>query len=274
MRSAGAELNDVWFTDADHGWAVGDFATILATVDGGVDWIPLSAAKLSPVAEIAAVCFVDEKTGCAAGNAIDSTFTMSTTDGGRTWRVRDAPGRGYPFDICFVDERHGWFVGAVGSIYSTSDGGRHWRRQRSGVEKDEAFLNGVCFVDRERGWVVGGSDEGPVLLSTIDGGSHWERRDCGAPDELLGVTFSDATHGCVVGRKSFVAVTADGRSWLKRKPDPNSRAFYEAFALDAQMMWAIGEEGMIWVTEDGGQTWMLQHSGTSANLAGISVISD
>ena len=32
----------------------------------------------------------------------------------------------------FVDEKHGWAVGALGTILATDDGGRTWRRQRAG----------------------------------------------------------------------------------------------------------------------------------------------
>ncbi len=34
--------------------------------------------------------------------------------------------------ISFVDDAHGWAVGALGTILATSDGGQTWRRQRSG----------------------------------------------------------------------------------------------------------------------------------------------
>ena len=137
VRSAWAGLNDVWFTDLDHGWAVGDFRTILATSDGGEHWVR-QQAHLPPHAEIAAVCFADARHGWAVGNTIGATFVIRTTNGGNTWRTRPAPGRGYPFDVFFVDARRGWLVGAVSGIYATTDGGLHWRRQSPGSRGEGA----------------------------------------------------------------------------------------------------------------------------------------
>ena len=41
-RPVGTSLRGVAFADADHGWAVGDFGTVLRTADGGATWQDLS----------------------------------------------------------------------------------------------------------------------------------------------------------------------------------------------------------------------------------------
>src|SRR5450756_555031 len=66
--------------------------------------------------------------------------------------------------VQFVDQGHGWVVGA-GRILATSDGGRTWTRQYGG----SADLGQVDFVDSRHGWAVGGD----TLLRTTDGGGTW-----------------------------------------------------------------------------------------------------
>ena len=174
--------------------AAGYFRTILATRDGGEHWKP-QHARLAPHAQIAAVCFLNERRGWAVGNVIGSTFVIDTRDGGRTWHVREAPGRGYAFDVSFVDEKRGWLVGAAGAS-ATNDGGRHWRRQRSGFETREGFLNGVQFVDRQHGWVVGG-----------DGG-EWERAPRPTTAGRTGIAGIAEPARCCWGCRSSTRTTA------------------------------------------------------------------
>ena len=51
------------------------------------------------------------------------------------------------FALAFVDERHGWAVGALGTILATSDGGQTWTRQR-GSRSRAALL--ALYSDDDR----------------------------------------------------------------------------------------------------------------------------
>lgn len=95
-------------------------------------------------------------------------------DGGATWEDQD-PGVSRhiadTFDlesVCFVDENHGWAVGAFGTIaLRTADAGETWSPQSTG---SRIPLYAVHFTDRTHGWAVG--DMG-TILHTEDGGETW-----------------------------------------------------------------------------------------------------
>lgn len=76
-----ATLTAVAFADAEHGWAVGHAATILATDDGGQTW---SIQHFDPGLEtpFLDVAFVDDQKGFAIG-AYDLFY--KTDDGGKSW---------------------------------------------------------------------------------------------------------------------------------------------------------------------------------------------
>jgi photosystem II stability/assembly factor-like uncharacterized protein len=59
-----AELTDVAFVNADHGWAVGDRGAIWHTLDGGRTWRP----QISPVqCRLEALHFLNAEQGWAVG---------------------------------------------------------------------------------------------------------------------------------------------------------------------------------------------------------------
>ena len=157
--------NTVFFADKNHGWIGGEFATILRTEDGGAHWeeteVPLDTGY-----SIFGMHFSDHNTGVAVGmdGAIlvtedggatwelinspvrDHLFGVSSVNTnawavglrGRFLLTDQAnlknwvlPAEAFQIkywlnDICFVDENHGWMVGAHGVIRRTTDGGKTW----------------------------------------------------------------------------------------------------------------------------------------------------
>ena len=85
-----ASLNDVMFVDAQRGWAVGERGVIWHTADGGANWrLQSSGVKC----RLAAVHFIDDQTGWAAGGNIHpythatSGVVLRTVNGGRSWSL-------------------------------------------------------------------------------------------------------------------------------------------------------------------------------------------
>ena len=93
-----AELTDVFFLDADRGWAVGDRGVIWWSEDGGRNW----QLADSPVnCRLESVWFVDEHHGWAVGGWAHpyshrtSGVILRTENGGRRWtRIPSAPRSG------------------------------------------------------------------------------------------------------------------------------------------------------------------------------------
>ena len=116
-------LNDVYFTDNQNGWAVGDKGIIIHTTDGGQNWTSQTSGTTET---LRAVFFVDKNTGWTVGGSTKKTM-LKTTDGGAEWK--DISGNNIPKtimqDIAFADANTGWTL-SNDSIYITSDGGDTW----------------------------------------------------------------------------------------------------------------------------------------------------
>ena len=80
-------------------------------------------------------------------------------------------------DICFINEKEGWYVNGYGKIFHTRDGGLSWEKQ---LEKKGSFFRCIAFLDSLRGFVgTVGTDYFPnvsdtiPLYGTVDGGKTW-----------------------------------------------------------------------------------------------------
>jgi photosystem II stability/assembly factor-like uncharacterized protein len=89
-------------------------------------------AALLADAELNDVFFLDPDRGWAVG---DRGAIWHTDDGGRHWRLQDAPVPCRLEAVWFVDDRRGWIVGGwthpythrtTGVVLRTSDGGQRW----------------------------------------------------------------------------------------------------------------------------------------------------
>jgi photosystem II stability/assembly factor-like uncharacterized protein len=264
----GSYLWGVAFSDAFHGWAVGDVdwptnarhSSIVATTDGGVTW---TLQDSNTAGALRAVASPDSLHGWAVG--YNGTIT-ATGDGGQSWVVQDSQSSSDLRAVDFVDDRRGWAVGSGGTILATADGGETWLRQASGVT---ASLSAVSAVDAMRCWVVGA---GGVVLSTDDGGAHWTSHDTSASDDLRGVSFTGSSFGCIVGGDTILTTADGGTQWQSRSPGVpySSRGnLYGLDFLDASTGWAVGQAGLVLKTVDGGVHWRRLENGNLWSLDSV-----
>jgi photosystem II stability/assembly factor-like uncharacterized protein len=115
-----------------YGWLVGDGGLVMLTVNAGAAWnvpsgdFPAGAVRQFDFAALA----VRGPKAWIAGTP--GTRVFFTPNAGSSWSSFST-GVSTPLTaMTFVDDQHGWAVGALGTILATSDGGRTWQRQRSG----------------------------------------------------------------------------------------------------------------------------------------------
>jgi photosystem II stability/assembly factor-like uncharacterized protein len=113
-------LEDTFFIDQDHGWAVGWSGTILRTSDAGQHWetIKTDAASWS----LAAVDFTDLNNGWVVGF---SGQLLHSTDGGKTWAVQKNPAKSWLTSIAPDQSNRLWIAGDNQLLVST-DSGATW----------------------------------------------------------------------------------------------------------------------------------------------------
>jgi photosystem II stability/assembly factor-like uncharacterized protein len=115
-----------------YGWLVGDGGLVMWTDDMGATWQtprgspPDGAPRQFDFRALA----VRGRNVWIAGSP--GTRVLHSPDFGQTWLAfptsQNLPIR----SLAFVDDRHGWAVGELGTILATTDGGRTWKQQRSG----------------------------------------------------------------------------------------------------------------------------------------------
>jgi photosystem II stability/assembly factor-like uncharacterized protein len=164
----GIALQQVAFTDAHNGWAVGSSGTVLRTDDAGTHWstVPLGDTET----HLMGLSFSGPDHGCVAG----AYKVWCTWDGGKQWQPVDlALPKGSDEDerigvtrLQLSDADHGWLITRNGLVYTTTDGGHHWQLWMNVVEASHGKLNGVelwgLTLGHGRAWVVGvGSSAAP-----------------------------------------------------------------------------------------------------------------
>jgi photosystem II stability/assembly factor-like uncharacterized protein len=211
----GSRLEGVSFNHPDTGTAVGQFAQIYRTEDGGLSWLPQTAPPTS--VHYQDVSFADGSNGVAVGASITGTggVIVRTTDGGATpWSALAGTSQGL-FGVHMLTATEGWAVGSQGTILHSTDG-TNWIPQPAPIGAGD--LNDVFFLDATNGWAAGKiAGFGPAVIVTTDGGATWNFTTTQPPgtQTLLGVSFSDTMTGVVVGWGGNIFRTTDGgASWF------------------------------------------------------------
>src|SRR5436309_15630270 len=96
-----------------------------------------------------------------------------------------------------------------------------------------------------------------LISRTTDGGSTWTSQTNGASSPLVGVSFTDANTGTVVGGAGIILRTTDGgNNWIPQASGTESDLLRVSFT-DANNGTAVGQVGTILRTTDGGAHWVL-----------------
>ena len=233
-------LNDIFFLDPLHGWAVGELV-VLRTVDGGESWIEQSCPWIGNK-----VVFRDRLHGWAAG-----TFILVTSDGGETWSVQHS---GESLNaIAFADSLRGCAVGGWGSppqervVCFTTDGGAHWT---SSVGSPPG-LRDVALDASGAGFAVG--DNGTVL-ATSNAGRDWAPDSSAQRNNLLAVCLASDRAWATGWDGTLTEREFPGPGpWMELVPPCN---LLHAVAWgDSLHATAVGDWGIVLQSGDGGATW-------------------
>jgi photosystem II stability/assembly factor-like uncharacterized protein/pimeloyl-ACP methyl ester carboxylesterase len=137
-------------------------------------------------------------------------------------------------DICFINQRKGWYVNGFGNIYHSADGGMTWTKQ---WEQKGSFFRCIAFLDSLRGFVgTVGTDYFPGVSDTIplykttDGGKTWMPVNYNGP-YVKGLCAIDVVREQIINRGNIDYV---------------------------EHVYAVGRVGApanMMVSHDGGNTW-------------------
>jgi photosystem II stability/assembly factor-like uncharacterized protein len=239
-------INDIYFRSKEDGFLLAG-NTIFTTHDSGTRWI--EARRFLPSefdgasVELYSVRFSSKKKGWVVGSVskndrvVDSILVF-TEDVGVTWTRQRAPSRFELIHLDFIDDKHGWIVGAEGAILYTFDGGASWTKQNSGTK---ATLYHIDFRSDKHGWVVG---ERGTILRTQDAGQTWTAIPSNSQATFLSVQFVNDDEGWIVGRGGSLLRSEDGgRAWIQQENSTKQNLY--ALYFNKKIGWAVGGDGVV-----------------------------
>src|SRR5258705_8643067 len=269
------QVRSAAFVGKDNAWLVTweKFGELWRTEDGGKSWDKISGKAVGGL--FCGVSFIDAQRGWA-GNFDGQIWR--TTDGGSSWVLLSRPQGDdnhdsliCPQQVSFMDEYHGWVIGAF-SIWRTDDGGRSWIPSLS-MGKVENVLwqpTHISLASQNVGLV---SASGGIVHRTSDGGRTWQSQKLipGASD-ATDVLFINERTSWLTG---FVSSTEaqpgtrlyrsddSGESWRPVQIADDHTYIHSVCFKSANEGWAVGRvwikpggmRGIILHTKDGGKSW-------------------
>lgn len=263
-------LNSIYFTDVNTGYAVGANGTILKTINGGGSWTSQTSGTSSGLNSI---YFINTSIGYAVGSkgAFDHEI-LKTTNGGANWIsiLASNDGSGWLNSVFFTDANTGYAVGGGGGgngiILKTTNGGTNWTTQTSSYN-----LNAVKFLDANIGYAVGGDFKGNrIIVKTTNGGVSWATiHSASSVGKLISGCFINADTGYATGYSGTILKTTDGGVNLTKQTSGTTAWIYSVFFSNANIGYAVGEGGTILRTTNEGTSWEKQISGTTNQLNSV-----
>jgi photosystem II stability/assembly factor-like uncharacterized protein len=149
-------IADLQFPSATRGVAVGEIVegksqkpVAVVTSDGGVHWQTVNLED-HPVS----LFFLNESLGWM----VTAKGLSQTTEAGRNWRKLPKP-PGQILRVHFLDEKHGFAVGAKKKVYETTDGGQNWSPVAAASEQpgnpDHSAYTWIAFAGPNTGIITG-----------------------------------------------------------------------------------------------------------------------
>ena len=224
---------------------------------------------------------------------VDGAELLRSEDSGDSWSQRSLPNIGGPVagsEISFVDDQHGWLLGAASpatqctfegtSIWHTSDAGATWRelpstsagpvRTLPGIAAAQC-KGGLAFIDQSHGFLSASDpNSAPVVYTTSDGGNTWTA-SAPLPDPpgektspggftLRPRNVQRAGGILLLGADgwthAYVYESTDGGArWTYASIVPNSTDATLVAFRDATHWWASDAASAGQVTADSGATW-------------------
>ncbi len=132
-------LYDIFFLNEISGWIVGDWGTILNTVDNGKEW---KLSHIGSFPSLYSLSFKNDKQGWAVGQ---NGFSLKTEDGGGNWEKVVIEEKNSLYRIR-ISNGYGVIVGDQGTMLKTNDGGETWSKVETGLHPPYPWLTDAWIL--------------------------------------------------------------------------------------------------------------------------------
>ena len=224
-------LTGLWFTDENHGWAVGGGGVILQFSNG--TWSQMYTGTTMTLKD---VCFTSETNGWAVGD-------VRMHYDGSQWTTIDTIGYGGLTEVFFTDANHGW-SGGFDKFYKYDSIG--WNLYP--LYSEVISVNSIYFTDPLHGWIGGYYNDFWYYVMQYEGSSwNWSNSEPGIISNAM--YFDTPSHGWSCGRLGLYPYSDatvyefNGSDWAESwatKGTANSLA-----NIDAQDLYMVTDYGHI-----------------------------
>ena len=232
-------LTAIEMLDAKTGWAVGHDSVILATTDGGENWVQQFSApgEQRPLLD---VHFVDKDRGFAVG-AYGAFY--QTDDGGKSWNARKVieDDKHLNAMLALADGRL-VVLGEAGTILLSSDAGKTFTSVASPYKG--SLFGGVVAED---GSLVAFGLRGRIFRTT-DGGKTWKAVDNASVATLMGGTRLPDGTIVLAGAGGTVLISRDNGQSFVPLVTGVTKAYAKPILGGANTVILLGETGASQVT--------------------------
>ncbi len=271
-------FRDYAFNGKNNIWLLRYKNRLLRSNDGGATW---EAHGINSPYEFERISFIDAYRGWGI---TERGHLWQTKDSGNSWTLltqfRMKSDVFLAKQLYFIDDRHGWFVGAW-TVLRTVDGGISWEE---GVPAKALPLGQwnpyrCHFINPNVGWLA---DSAGKIFRTRDGGKTWIKQlDMDNEPRFRIVFFMDEQTGWISGYPDAGLFRTDngGKTWdlqLLQYTDVEL-AIVSLHFVDKYQGWAVGDgwlgrepepgksvgkaQGVVLRTADGGKRWSLAQVG-------------
>ena len=279
-------LTAVHFPSPQRGWAVGHDGLVLATIDGGTNWVlqrdGLADQRRYDEQQLNALRQERERLTQALLSAPDAAerARLQSRLEELALDLEDLefylanPAFAPPLlDVYFSDELHGAAVGAFNTLLLTRDGGVSWLAAGDRLDNPEEFhLNAVVGDGRGSLWIAA---EGGLLFRSRDGGDSWQQLE--SPYGASWFGLARAPHSGVLlvfGLRGTAFRSADdGDTWQPVITD-SQRSLSGGIFLGDDHAVLVGSVGEVMLSEDGGRSFRARPLERRVGLSSVAAARD
>jgi len=259
------------FTDANTGYAGGEFGSFFRTTDGGVNWDTVSTGSGNRIIKINAL-----NTNDIIAVGTDNQIRKSN-DGGNSW----TPIIDWPMDtfqgIGIADSLNITCYTSRGDMTFSNNAGNNFSFPGNENLPTTSLMFCLDFYNMNLGFY--GASGGDIAKS-IDGGTSWYLTNVTGANELRrihsfyiynqNIAWAGAGSGGLGIHGRVYKTTDGGENWTEVAA--LDEIIYGVYFLDDQIGYAVGEHGRIFKCTDGNTSWSLIDSVGEKDLNAIDFI--
>jgi photosystem II stability/assembly factor-like uncharacterized protein len=243
IKTVGAQLNSIFFTNNNTGYAVGSGSTVLKTTDGGATWnsVPVTGAG-GPRNFLKVRCANDTRCLFVPEN---STGLVRTDNGGTTGSFISFGAT--PINAAaFASPTQAVAGASDGAMFTSADGGNTWTQVGSRLGRQ---LTGLRAVNANFAFAWGSLG---AIATSQNGGVTWTNSTIPSSNAVDTASFADPNNGFALDSGGTLWGTTNGGTTWARKNTGGGRSPNDVAAISSNIVLLVGPRGVRRSTNGGG----------------------